>query len=210
MERIFASVQEIRRDRTVTVKDYSHQQQRVEALDTVFKKFQALYVLPLVDREDVTFNFSSNIPASEKLSMIDVSKGERLIPFKDELFSAPEGRGSTQWVLITLYLACGAMAYYGMWARSASWDLGSHVGEIITTGTFPYDPTFPLKRTYTGIGPIDEYLVFLTAVFMPGLRGWDRNFQYLQIYFLGHLVQPIAIWTAEANRSRNALTLIAL
>ncbi|KAJ9144948.1 FAD/NAD(P)-binding domain-containing protein [Pleurostoma richardsiae] len=207
---IFERVQEIRRDKTVTVNKYSHEQQRTESLDTPLRKIQALYLLPLADGEDILYNFSSNIPASQKLDIADVNRGERLIPYGDELLSSPKRRGPYQWLLIAIYVACGLLVHYGMWIRSQSYGLDSQFGEIITTGTFPDDPAFPLKRTYIGIPVIDTYLVFLAAAYMPGLCGWDKRFGTLQMYFLGHLIQPIAIWSIESCRKRNAMTLLAL
>ncbi|KAH6977419.1 hypothetical protein BKA56DRAFT_674234 [Ilyonectria sp. MPI-CAGE-AT-0026] len=133
-----------------------------------------------------------------------------MAPYKDFLLNEPKKRGIYQWVLIVFYLTCAALVHYGMWVQSGSWGLGTQFGQIISTGSFPDDPTFPLKRTYVGIPAIDDYLVFLAAAYMPGLCSWNKRFGTLQMYFLGHLIQPIAIWTIEAFRSRNTMTLLAL
>ncbi|KAJ4142125.1 hypothetical protein NW754_014916 [Fusarium falciforme] len=79
------------------------------------KSFLALNLLPLFDNEDVTFNFPCKIPAGEKLNMLSVRRGERLIAFKDELLRDPESRGPYQWLLISLYVISAAAVYYGMW-----------------------------------------------------------------------------------------------
>ncbi|KAI0136167.1 FAD-binding domain-containing protein [Xylariales sp. AK1849] len=206
---VFSEVQALRRNRATTVMDYSHSQQRTEAMDTAMHKFAALYMLPLMDAEDVMYNFSSHIPSSEKLDMLPLKPRHRLIPFKDNLLSEPKSRGIYGWVLIALYLLCSFGAHYGMWIQSASWGLGDHVGQILTAGIFPDDPGFQLKRSYIGIASIDNYLTFLSAVYMPGLKGWDKSFQYLQLYLLGGLVQPIAVWSVESYRRRNSVTPVA-
>ncbi|KIW73680.1 hypothetical protein PV04_01778 [Phialophora macrospora] len=111
---------------------------------------------------------------------------------------------------IGFYLLFAALVHYGMWIRSAHYGLGDHLETVLKTGTFSDDPSFPLKQKYTGIAPIDNYLVFLAAAYMPGLNNWDEHFATLQMYFLGMLIQPIAIWCVEAYRRRNTLTPLAL
>lgn len=193
-----------------TVKEHSHDQQRVELLDTAFHEFAAFQILPRTDTEDVTFNFSRNMPLAEKLDNPKIKPIARLIPYKDELLSPPKPRGNTKWYFMAFYLAIAALVHYGMWIHSAHYNLGGHVASILTTGKFLDDPTFPLKRTYTGIAAIDNYLVFLAAAYMPGLKNWDQNFGTLQMYFLGMLVAPIAIWSVESFRKRNMLTPVSM
>lgn len=175
-----------------------------------FHEFAAFHLLPRTDTEDVTFFFSRNMPLAERLDNRKLDQKPKLIPFKDELLSPPRPRGRAKWVFIAFYLLVAAAVHYGMWVWSAHYDLGVHIGAIIKTGTFPNDSTFPIKRKYIGIGVIDDYLVFLAAAYMPGLNNWDKSFGMLQMYFLGMLVQPIAIWTVEAFRKRNAMTPVAM
>ncbi|TVY17126.1 FAD-dependent monooxygenase andE [Lachnellula arida] len=210
IEHAFARTQEIRQARTTTLKEHSHEQQRTELLDTPFHEFAAFYLLPMTNVEDVIFNFSRHMPLAEKLNSPKMSSVPRLIPYKDELLSSPVPRGLKKWYFIGFYLLVAGLVHYGMWIWSAHYGLGDHLGSIVTTGKFSYDPSFPLKRTYTGIKPIDNYLVFLAAAYMPGLKGWDQNFGTLQRYFLGGLIQPITVWSVEAYRTRNALTPVSL
>lgn len=210
IEEVFAKTQKIRQARTTTLKEHSHEQQRTELLDTPFHQFAAFHLLPLTDTEDVTFNFSRNMPLAEKLDSPKISPVPRLIPYKDELLSSPKPRGLKKWYFIGFYLLVAAVVHYGMWVRPAQYGLGDHLGTVVKTGRFTYDLEFPLKRKYVGIKAIDDYLVFLAAVFMPGLNNWDPNFRMLQMYFLGMLVQPITVWTVEAYRKRNFLTPVSL
>jgi hypothetical protein len=150
------------------------------------------------------------MPLAEKLNSPKLSPVPRLVPYKDELLSSPTPRGMKKWYFIAFYLLIGGLVHYGMWIRSAHYGLGDHLGAVLKTGEFSYDPSFPLKRKYIGIKPIDDYLVFLAAAYMPSLNNWDPNFGILQMYFLGMLVQPIAVWSIEAYRKRNALTPVSL
>lgn len=210
IDQAFATTQRIRQARTTTLKDHSHEQQRTELLDTPFHQFVAFHLLPLTDTEDVTFNFSRNMPLAEKLDSPKTLPAPRLIPYKDELLSTPVARGSKKWYFIGLYLFIGGLVHYGMWVWSAHWGLGDELESILKTGRFAYDPSFSLKRTYTGISFIDNYLAFLSAIFMTGVNSWHPNFGILHRYFLGMLVQPIAVWAVEAYRKRNMLTPVTL
>ncbi len=210
IETAFAATQKLRQARTTILKEHSHEQQRTELLDTPFHKFAAFYLLPMTDVEDVTFNFSRNMPLAEKLSSPKLPPVPRLVPYKDELLSIPAPRGMKKWYFIGFYLLVAGLVHYGMWIRSASYGLGDHLGTVVETGKFSFDPSFPLKRKYIGIAPIDDYLVFLAAAYMPALNNWDQHFGILHMYFLGMLVQPIAIWSVEAYRKRNALTPVSL
>jgi hypothetical protein len=210
IEHAFASTQATRQARTVILKEHSHEQQRTELLDTRFHELVAFHLLPLMDTEDVTFNFSRNMPLAEKLNSPGLSAVPRLIPYKDELLCIPKPRGMTKWYFIGFYLLVAALVHYGMWVWSAHYGLGDNLEAILSSGQFSYDLSFTLKRKYIGIKPIDDYLVFLAAAYMPGLNNWDKNFGTLQMYFLGMLVQPITVWSVEAYRKRNALSLVSM
>ena len=150
------------------------------------------------------------MPLAEKLNSPKMTPLPRLVPYKDELLGTPMPRGMKKWYFIGFYLLVAGLVHYAMWIRSAHYGLADHLEAILGTGKFSHDLSFPLKRKYIGIKPIDDYLVFLAAIFMPGVNNWDKDFGTLQRYFLGMLIQPIAIWSIEAYRKRNALTPISL
>jgi len=164
----------------------------------------------LTDVEDVTFNFSRNMPLAEKLNTPKLTSVPRLVPYKDELLSTPTPRGAKKWYFIGFYLLVAGLVQYGMWVRSAHYGLGDHLKNIVKTGKFLEDPNFILKQKYVGIKLVDDYLAFLAAAYMPGLKGWDQNFGTLQMYFLGMLIQPITVWSVEAYRKRNSITPLSL
>lgn len=210
IERSFATTQKTRLDRASTLVAHSHEQQRSEMLDTALHEFAAFNLLPLTDKEDVTFNFSRNMPLAEKLDTPKLAPCPRLVPYKDELLRTPTSRGASKFYFIAFYLAIAALVHYGMWIRSAHYGLGEHLGGVLTTGKYTYDPEFTLKRTYVSIKFVDDYLVFLAAVYMPGLNNWEPQFGMIQMYLLGMLVQPITVWSIEAYRRRNKLNPLAL
>ena len=97
-----------------------------------------------------------------------------------------------------------------MWVLSANLGLGDLIGAVLANETFTDDPSFPLEHKYIAIRPLHNYFAFLSVASMPGLNNGDASFGTLPIYFLGMLVQPIAIWTIEASRKRNMLTPISM
>lgn len=210
IEHMFATIQNIRHARVITLKEHSHEQQRNELLETPFHQFVAVHVLPLTDSEDVTFNFSRNMPLAEKLDTVELSSAPKLIPYKDELLSTPHSRGAKKWQFIGFYLSIAALVHYGMWVWSSHYGLSDHLEDILKAGKFTHDPEFPLKPKYIGIKSIDDYLVFLAAIYMTGLNNWNESFGMLQMYFLGMLVQPITVWSIEAYRKRNMFTPLSL
>jgi hypothetical protein len=210
IDALFAKTQQARQTRATLLKRHSHEQQRLELLDTPLHKFIAHYVLPMMDKEDVTFNFSRNLPLAERLDNPKPKRQAKLVPYKDELLSTPTPRGVKKWLWVGFYLAVAALVHYGMWVWSAHYELGPHLISIIELGSFDSHPKFELQRRFTGIDPIDDYLQFLTAIFIPGINEWDLNYGTLSRYFLFGLIQPIALWTVEAFRTRNKMTLLSV
>ncbi|KAJ4244000.1 hypothetical protein NW762_014613 [Fusarium torreyae] len=206
IEKAFATTQKVRLDRAETLKQHSHEQQRTESLDTALHQFAAFHLLPRTDREDVTFNFSRNMPLAEKLDTPSLKPVPRLVPYKDELLATPTSRGTKKWYLIATYLALSGLVHFAMWTRSATWDLGTHLEATLTEGVWKFDPDFPVKDSYIGIKWVDDYLVFLAAIFVPALKDWNVDFGMIHMYFLGMILQPIAVGCVESYRKRNKLT----
>ncbi|PGH10929.1 hypothetical protein AJ79_05175 [Helicocarpus griseus UAMH5409] len=61
---------------------------------------------------------------------------------------------------------------------------------------------------YTGIHLIDHSLALIIGMFSPGVMNIDRA-NSIQRYFLFSLSSPIAIFTVEAFKKRNSMTLIS-
>ncbi|CZR61768.1 related to hydroxylase [Phialocephala subalpina] len=73
----------------------------------------------------------------------------------------------------------------------------------------PFKDELARTPSYTGITAVDSYLAFLSAAYMAAVTGWDKSFGTLHLYFLGMLIQPIAIYSIEAFRKLNAMALLA-
>ncbi|EXJ92529.1 hypothetical protein A1O3_01081 [Capronia epimyces CBS 606.96] len=67
----------------------------------------------------------------------------------------------------------------------------------------------PLRKTYTGVGQLDQGLAFLVSSFIHGTSGWDKGFYVLQVYFLVSYFAVVAVWTVESCRKRNSVALIS-
>lgn len=210
IECAFATTQSTRQARLTIVKNLTHAQQRRECLDTPFHRIGSLYLLPRADADVITETLSSSISLAERLNGLMPGAKPLLIPYKDALLKAPEDSGVVKWYFVASYLLIAGLCYYGMWVQPGYYGLWDHLNTVLTTGEFPYDSGFPLKRTYIGNKFIDTIFVYLSAVFMSGLKDWDPSFRFMNIYFLGVLVQPIAVWTVEAYRRRNRLTPLSL
>lgn len=209
IEKSFDITQKKLQARLTIIQGHAHEQQRTELLDTPLHKFAALYLLPRADAEDIIDNLSHNIPLAEKLENPKLGSKPRLVPYKDELLRAPKASGMSKWYFVAIYLLISGLCYYGMWVQPGYYGLWDHLDTILTTGEFPYNSGFPLKRIYTGSRFIDNIFVYLSAVFMSGLKDWDPCFRFTNLYFLGILIQPIAVLTVESFRKRNLQTLLS-
>ncbi|KAK5674431.1 hypothetical protein LTS10_012819 [Elasticomyces elasticus] len=133
-----------------------------------------------------------------------------LVASRRKLLRARTTAGFGKYYFVGSYLLIAGLCYYGMWVQPGRYGLWDHLDTVLTTGGFPYDSGFPLKRTYTGIKFVDNIFVYLSAVFMSGLKDWDPSFRFMNLYFLGILVQPITVWTVEGYRKRNLSTPLSL
>lgn len=208
LHRVFEEVQEIRFERVKGVVADAHTQQRVEALESPMEKLTALHLLPMADTEAVLLNASKNIPAGQRLEMVKNPLRHRLIPFHDDLLRKPTPRGYKGWLAAFCFLSLSAVGYYGMhiWPASVGFDV--KMRDALVEGI--YFPGHQLKTRYTGVAAVDQLLTPLSFFFMPGVSGLDPSHRVLQIYFLMSLFPLIAVWSVEACRKRNAMTLLSL
>ncbi|OBT85982.1 hypothetical protein VE02_06383 [Pseudogymnoascus sp. 03VT05] len=209
IERAFATTQKNLQERLTTLKKHAHEQQRTESLDTLLHNFAAFNLLPWISTENIINKLSRNIPLAEKLDRLKLSHKNLLIPYKDELLRAPESSTTSKWYFVAAYLLISGLCYYGMWVQPGYYGLWDHMGTVLATGEFPYNSGFPLKRTYIGIEFVDNIFMYPSVVFMSGLKDWDPSFRFSNLYFLGNIIQLIAIWTVEAFRKRNLSTVVS-
>ncbi|KFY88226.1 hypothetical protein V500_06467 [Pseudogymnoascus sp. VKM F-4518 (FW-2643)] len=210
IEHAFATTQKNLQARLTILKNHAHEQQRTELLDTPLHNIAASYLLPRTSTENIIDRISLNIPLAEKLDNPKLGHKSLLVPYKDELLRAPKAPSMSKWYFVAAYLLISSLCYYGMWVQPGYYGLWDHKGTILSTGEFPYNSGFPLKRTYIGNEFIDNIFIYLSAVFMSGLKDWDPCFRFTNLYFLGIIIQPIAVWTVEAFRKRNQLTVLSI
>jgi hypothetical protein len=159
-------------------------------------------LLPWTSTENIINKLSRDIPLAKKLDSPKPSHKSLLIPYKDELLREPKASGMGKWYFAAVYLLISALCYYGMWVQPGYYGLWDHMGTVLTTGEFPYNSGFPLKRTYIGLEYIDNIFMYLSD--------WDPSFRFSNLYFLGIITQPIAIWTVEAFRKCNLSTAVSM
>lgn len=107
------------------------------------------------------------------------------------------------------YVAIAAAGTYYLRLSEVSLHAGKYFAEVSKGGDWKFPGTeVILRRTYSGIGPVDGFLSFLVAAFMPAASGWTPG-QLLQlIYFLLSFTPFVAISSIESVRSRNVGGLI--
>jgi hypothetical protein len=150
-----------------------------------------------------------SLPAElEKTSLPPLESSQRVSNMQSHGARAPN---TSKWYFAAVYLSIAVFCYWGMWIKPQQYGLFKYLDAVLTTGRFPYDPSVLLKRTYIGIKAIDDIFVFLSAVYTSALVGdWDPSLRWMLLYFLGILIQPVAIWTVEGFRKCNLRTLLSL
>ncbi|KFY43105.1 hypothetical protein V494_02099 [Pseudogymnoascus sp. VKM F-4513 (FW-928)] len=210
IEHAFFTTQGKLQTRLIILKKHAHEQQRAESLDTLLHTIAGLYLMPRINTENMLDKLSRDIPLAEMLDSPNLGPKSLLVPYKNALLRAPTSPGMSKWYFVGAYLLISAICYYGMWVQPGYYGLWDHMGDVLTTGEFPYNSGFPLKRTYIGNEFIDNIFMYLSVVFMSGLKDWDPSFRFSNLYFLGIIIQPIAVWTVEAYRKRNLLTPVSM
>lgn len=64
-------------------------------------------------------------------------------------------------------------------------------------------PPLHLRKHYTGIAALDEFLAFLVAAFVAGPAGLDPGIRLQQVHFLVSFYAIAAVWAVEASRMRH-------
>ncbi|KAF4967046.1 hypothetical protein FSARC_5337 [Fusarium sarcochroum] len=200
VESVFADVQSQRKPRLALNHRYSHSRARTEALDTPLKKLMALYLLSRVNEQTVTLNYCAQHPGGERLDMIAVRPHSNLVPYKDELLTEPESRGYLQWLLTSVYLALGFIAFY---TRQDS-------AGVFTQGRLFNDTLSTLRPEDNLVQPSGNYSAGTGFPIASEITSWIAGLGPLQLYSLGHLIQPMAIMIIEGYRGRNKLTPLGL
>ncbi|KAG0158292.1 hypothetical protein PDIDSM_5805 [Penicillium digitatum] len=208
---IFEGVQRQRERRAWELVKASHARQRLECQETPFLKFVGKCVMPRIPKSVFLSKWIDAYSPAVSLDMLLLPHRPREIAYFDERFRTPSSRGV---VSIVLYAAYFCLAWLGYRQLSTA---------IITNGTmalvdqaiqsqsvvFPEGAEAPLRRVYTGVGPVDLVLKVLVTMFLPAVSDFSTPEQPLQfLYFLAWTMPIFAIWTVEGFRPRNKWTLL--
>ena len=96
------------------------------------------------------------------------------------------------------------LSAWGLWVfRIAPGVYKFPVGlyDLLDAGVLPNGQ--PIKKHYTGLGPVDKILTLLVTVFIYGPAGWNEQFYWQQLNFLLQITPIAAVMNAEACRERN-------
>lgn len=192
----------------MTIKDYSHKKQLSESLDNSLRRFLALHLLPRVREQDVTRSYSAQIPASEKLNMLPLPYRKKLVPYKDELLAKPKRRGTVGFIILSIYLACSAVALYCRWLSPLAVELRNHINKLLVEGALEDDSLTLLQKARTGIPLIGDRVAFMAAASVAGLRNPTKQLGRLQLYTLSQSLHSIIILTLEGFRGHFAVSVL--
>ena len=112
-----------------------------------------------------------------------------------------------------MFLALAGIATYYMRIGPASQAAGKYFEAVMEGGEYRWpEADHVLRRHYTGIPSVDFALSFLVAAFYPGVRGAGMNgaFEQQEPYFLMQFASILAVFSVEAGRTRNYLTVMSL
>ncbi|KAJ4245067.1 hypothetical protein NW762_014278 [Fusarium torreyae] len=210
VESIFADVQSQRKPRLALNHRYSHSRARTEALDTPLKKLMALHLLPRVDEQTVTLNYCAQHPGGERLDMMAVPLHNNLIPYKDELLAEPRSRGYLQWTLTVVYLALAIVAFYTRQDSISLMDSDQGISGAFAKGRLFNNTLSTLRPAGNPVQNIGNHSTGTGSTAASDITSWISSLGPLQVYALGHLIQPIAIMVIEGYRGRNKLTPLSL
>lgn len=196
-DRIFSETQTTRTPRVWELVNASHQQQKVEAMETRLLEFMAKYYIPHATIDTRLARWCKSIEGGRRLDMLDMPKRPHYVPYPEELASTPFD-GSA---IIKLAVA----AVFGLLFRLAQ--------QTLTIDPACFSPDFvghEWKQTYTGIPAIDSTLSVLVWAFSKGVAGDDPNQKVQCLYFMIMLLPIALIWTVEAYRNGNHRSLVSM
>jgi hypothetical protein len=116
--------------------------------------------------------------------------------------STAQSRGLPGLFAALFFITLSILALKEMRLSTTASAVSAPMEAAVNSLAFP-DTKYSLREKYTGIEPLDLGLRYLVAAFLPGVAGWDKEFQIQQIYFLVSFFPIIAIQSAEAGRKRS-------
>ncbi|OJD33921.1 fad binding domain protein [Diplodia corticola] len=197
IDRAFSETQRLRSPRAWELVNASHEQQKVEAMETRLLEFIAKYYVPYMSIDTKLSGWSKSIEGGHKLNMLDVPKRPCFVPYQDNLPSKPFNPSVL--VKSTVAVIFGLLFY-----------VAQQVLQIDPTSFVPAFLGHELKQTYTGIPAIDATLSTLVWAFSKGVAGEDLNQRVQCLYFMIMLLPVVLIWTVEGYRFGNSYSLVSM
>ncbi|KAF2823736.1 hypothetical protein CC86DRAFT_384291 [Ophiobolus disseminans] len=115
--------------------------------------------------------------------------------------ASPTGvRPYNTFLLVTLALCSLAGAWF-MRISLAVHDAPVGFLDVVASGAHPNG--IAIKKSYTGLKPLDDGLAMLVTAFLPGTAGWNEAFYWQQVHFLSQFTAMVAIMNVEACREKN-------
>lgn len=116
--------------------------------------------------------------------------------------------GSHVYVFALIFLALSVFAAWQMRISPVLNDIPKDMEKTIKVGKLQHG--FVLRKQYTTIPPVDEFLSMLVTAFIAGPASFDYSVHLHQFHFLVGFFPILCVWTAEACRERTKWTPLCL
>ncbi|KAH7074674.1 hypothetical protein BKA63DRAFT_319137 [Paraphoma chrysanthemicola] len=113
----------------------------------------------------------------------------------------PTGSRPYNGLLLTILPLLSATGLWYMRINTVLKDAPVGFNQTLEAGVHPNGVV--IKKSYTGLGPVDEVLKLLVTAFLPGAARWNEPAFWQQFHFLLQIAPMIAVMNIEACRERN-------
>lgn len=199
IDAVFTETQKKREPRVRRLLKASNEEQQFTAMESPLVGIMSKILGPLLSIDAAQDQWFTNFEDGHKLDILDVPQRPHAVPYLDEL-PYPRWEPSNAIRLLVGAALCGIFYV-------AQKVLVVHPDVSPTFGTYLEGE---LRKDFTGIAPLDEILSILCWAFSESISGPDPNAILQCVYLLTNMVPVIYIWTVEAYRNGNHLTLLSL
>lgn len=111
--------------------------------------------------------------------------------------------------LYTAYtVIAGFGGYFVRGLAPPLWFLAGELENIGQSGSLHPGTAIPLRKDYTGVAAVDEFVAFFVAAFFPMSSGLNSGMHLQLLYFLLNFTPVVAIMAIESARQRNSQALL--
>lgn len=177
-------------------------------METPLMKALALYYVPLLGMNHVTESWAQTFAPAVSLDMLPVPPRPRAVPYYDELFRTPAGRGV---LAIPIYITFVLLSYLGfrlLFIAGSINGLWMFLSKNLLSNTL-LDYDLKLQSQFVGVDAVDSKLRSLVVLFLPPLLDpWNNARKLQSVYFLSSMFPLMGIFVVEGYRTRNSWTLL--